>query len=313
MRREPIASAIRSPASCQLTVSGDDDPQRLLLLVDRTNSRPATRPRHRSFGADRRPWPWSPATSIGSSSNGRSRSQTGANRLQIPVTAAMAPGFTLAVSVMADNVGWDQIASDSPAHHDRGNGGPCTPEASLSHPTRRACTRPLANLHVDADLQVKIECHRHGDATAAPRPGEPADVTVTTCDAQGKPVAAEVSLAMLARRSGEPTSWPVGRWRLLPQPRSRSAIPDGLQHPVPLSARQSCHWHGRTRGRRAGRAGTRSARRQQSFWKQSVCTGDIAAQQGIPVARPQAADDNPFGDADSSTAPAAAATPADRL
>ena len=28
--------------------------------------------------------------------------QTGMNRLQIPVTAAMAPGFTLAVSVMAD-------------------------------------------------------------------------------------------------------------------------------------------------------------------------------------------------------------------
>ena len=44
---------------------------------------------------------------------------------------------------------------------------------------------------------MKIECHRHGDAAAAPRPGEAADVTVTTCDAQGKPVSAEVSLAIL--------------------------------------------------------------------------------------------------------------------
>ena len=68
-------------------------------------------------------------------------------------------------------------------------------------------------LGVDADLQVKIECHRHGDATAAPRPGEPADVTVTTCDAQGKPVAAEVSLAMLpADRRTTPRPWPTNRW-----------------------------------------------------------------------------------------------------
>ena len=36
-RREPIASAIRSRGELPLTVSGDDDPQRLLLLVDRTN------------------------------------------------------------------------------------------------------------------------------------------------------------------------------------------------------------------------------------------------------------------------------------
>ena len=70
-----------------------------------------------------------------------------------------------------------------------------TPDAGDEYQTRlheAACA-----FQVDADLQVKVECHRHGDATAAPRPGEPADVTVTTCDAQGKPVAAEVSLAML--------------------------------------------------------------------------------------------------------------------
>ena len=40
--------------------------------------------------------------------------QTGTNRLQIPVTADMAPGFTLEVSVMADDVGWDKRAPAMP-------------------------------------------------------------------------------------------------------------------------------------------------------------------------------------------------------
>ena len=87
-------------------------------------------------------------------------------------------------------------------------------------------------------------CHRHGDATAAPRPGEPADVTVTTCDAQGKAVAAEVSLAVLPADRGETKAG--SRWRYSSAARSRRAIPDGLQYPIPLSAGQSSDWHGRT-------------------------------------------------------------------
>ena len=107
-------------------------------------------------------------------------------------------------------------------------------------------------LQVDADLQVKVESHRHGDATAAPRAGEAADVTVTTCDAQGKPVSAEVSLALLPAERAD-RDFPVGQW--LPHTRARRPVPDGLQYPVPLSARESRDWHGRTRRGCAGRAG----------------------------------------------------------
>ena len=65
-------------------------------------SRPATRPRRRSY------WRGKPALAVVTCHFDRLIQQrqialqTGMNRLQIPVTAAMAPGFTLAVSVMAD-------------------------------------------------------------------------------------------------------------------------------------------------------------------------------------------------------------------
>ena len=56
--RGPIVSATPSPPS-SLTVSGDDDPQRLLLLIDRRGlqGRRDGRGPGRLAGT-RRPWPW---------------------------------------------------------------------------------------------------------------------------------------------------------------------------------------------------------------------------------------------------------------
>ncbi len=193
-----------------LTVSGDDDPRRLLLLVDRTRLKAGDAAEAQIV------WRGQPALAVVTCHGDRLIQQrqialqTGLNHLQIPVTAAMAPGFTLTVSVMADGL-------PSPSGRGAGGEGFRAQQAVYSrssgprspHPSPLPQGEGTYRLHeaacalrVDPDLQVKIECHRHGDASAPPRPGEAADVTVTTCDAQGKPVAAEVSLAILPTDRG---------------------------------------------------------------------------------------------------------------
>ncbi len=86
-----------------LTVSGDDDPQRLLMLVDRRNLKAGDTAEARIV------WRGPPALAVVTCHGDRLIQQrqialvTGTNRLLVPVTTAMAPGFQLAVSVMADN------------------------------------------------------------------------------------------------------------------------------------------------------------------------------------------------------------------
>ena len=164
--------------------------------------------------------------------------QTGANRLEIPMTASLAPNFELAVAVMTDprgglggggggkggkgDVGRDKGAAVD-AHHARtdnsaASAGPpdtAIPLAKknkiesgnkLPHSKLRfhTATSPFI---VERDLHVKIATKRksphplplsrvreRGDGV---RPGDELEVTVTTTDPQGKPVAAELSLAMV--------------------------------------------------------------------------------------------------------------------
>ncbi len=176
-------------ADLSWTVSGDDDPRRLLLLVDRPELKAGDTAEAEVV------WRGKPAVGVVACHYDRlvERRQialkTGLNRLSMPVTAAMAPGFTLAVSVMDDRAIQVRHDGRKPSQAD---------QHALPHSEREDYLHEATcSLSVDPDLQVKIECHRHGDAAASPQPGEPADITVTTCNAQGKPVAAEVGLAVL--------------------------------------------------------------------------------------------------------------------
>ena len=62
---------------------------------------------------------------------------------------------------------------------------------------------------VERQLQVEISTKRKADAKGPVRPGEEFEVTVTTADPQGKPVPAEVSLAMVERALLDRFGWPV--------------------------------------------------------------------------------------------------------
>ncbi len=283
-----------------LSVSGDDDPQRLLLLVDRRQLKAGDRAEAQIV------WRGQPALAVVTCHSDRLIEQrqialaTGTNRLQIPVTAAMAPGFTLTVSVMADRLPVGNALRGVPAVADTGHAhvGQRVPNETHSPSSRNATegvpysreTRlheAACAFHVDPSLQVKIECHRHGDAVAAPRPGEPVDVTVTTCDAQGKPVTAEVSLAMLPADRGEVGELVSGSLTTFFRNHGRA---------TQFQATSSIQFHYQPANRVIG-----TAEPEEDV---PVVPAHIASQQGIPVAKPQAADDNPFGD--TPAAPAAA-------
>ncbi len=106
----------------------------------------------------------------------------GTNKLAIPMTAKLAPNFDLAVAVMTDT---------RPAADEKGEN---------ETPPRRfhAASSPFT---VERDLNVAVAIKRKGaDEKAAKQPLQPGDeveVTVSATDPQGKPVAAELSLAMV--------------------------------------------------------------------------------------------------------------------
>ncbi len=106
--------------------------------------------------------------------------QTGTNRLAIPITARLAPNFQLAVAVMSD-----------------------------AAPKRRF-HEATSQLIVQRALKLALTWPRSPGAHAGVvRPGEPLEVTVTTTSPQGKPVAAEVSLAMVEQSLVDRFAWPA--------------------------------------------------------------------------------------------------------
>jgi hypothetical protein len=151
----------------------------------------------------------------------------GVNRLSIPMTERLAPNFDLSVAVMTnEEVGSRQSAAGSEGT----TSGKQRPATVVAGAAGNADERPAVRFHeaaspftVERDLRVKIAAkrrvphaeilHRIGrrspkDAAAvekqlqteeaAPiRPGDEIEVTLTTTDPQGKPVAAQVSLAMV--------------------------------------------------------------------------------------------------------------------
>jgi hypothetical protein len=246
----------------QIRVSGDDDLQQLLLLVDRTSFKAGETAEALVY------WRGRPTLAVVTSHFDRLIEQrqvflqTGMNRLAIPVTATMSPGFVLAVGVMSDS---------TTVRPEAGGGNSIRSNTARLH--EASCA-----LRVDADLQVKVECHRHGDAVAAPRPGELADVTITTCDAQGKPLAAEVSLALVSA-DGEDT--------IASSDRSLARFFGNHGHPAQFLSAASIQFHYRPANRVIGVV--------EPEEEPPVLPAHVAAQQGI-VANKSAEADDPSAD-----------------
>ena len=151
----------------------------------------------------------------------------GVNRLSIPMTERLAPNFDLSVAVMTN----EEVGSGQSAVGSEGTtNGKKRPATAVAGAAGNADEHPAVRFHeatspfsVERDLRVRIAAkrrvphaellhligrHSPKDAAAiekrlrteeaAPvRPGDEIEVTVTTTDPQGKPVAAEVSLAMV--------------------------------------------------------------------------------------------------------------------
>ena len=100
--------------------------------------------------------------------------KTGNNPLMIPMTAKLAPNFNLSVTLMTD------------ARNEQDDDGPA-----------RRFHEATSSFFVSRKLHVDVAIQRRDGAAGAPRPGEEVELKVTTTDPQGKPRAAEVSLAMV--------------------------------------------------------------------------------------------------------------------
>ncbi len=130
----------------------------------------------------------------------------GENVFQIPVTAALAPNFDLAVAVMIDPR--EKTAKGKPAASDEEQSTRCV---SRFH----AAASPF---EVERELKVGITTKRRGEGQpaqdedhgdAAIQPGDEIEVTVTTTDLLGNPVAAELSLAMVEQSLLDRFQWPT--------------------------------------------------------------------------------------------------------
>lgn len=118
----------------------------------------------------------------------------GLNDLEIPLTAKLAPNFELALSVMHDSQPIPvaiKAADIGKAAADPGD-------------LEKAAPLPVVRYHeaaagfvVERKLNVKIETVRKKDAKGTLRPGEEVELVIRTTDALGKPVAAELSVAMI--------------------------------------------------------------------------------------------------------------------
>jgi uncharacterized protein YfaS (alpha-2-macroglobulin family)/tetratricopeptide (TPR) repeat protein len=102
------------------------------------------------------------------------RLNQGENELVIPMSVALAPNFELAVAVMTD-------------------------PRKLVDDKGRACLRfheATSPFTVERGLKISL-AHKPKQGAGPLRPGDDMEVVVTTTDPQGKPVSAEVSLAMI--------------------------------------------------------------------------------------------------------------------
>jgi alpha-2-macroglobulin len=174
-------------------ISDDDDRVRLRILADRHTYKvgdQATVQLH---------WREAPALALVTFQGGKIldyklvQLKTGANELAIPMSAQLAPNFDLAVAVMTaarDAKNKDDLDPDNDASV--GNGLRAVPRPTDRSRRFHEASSPFA---VERELRVSIQTKPvQGDAA---RPGDDVEVTITATDPQGKPVEAELSLAMI--------------------------------------------------------------------------------------------------------------------
>ena len=161
----------------------------------------------------------------------------GANELQIPLTAALAPNFELAVAVMTDAQ------------------PPQDPEARARFRRFHEASSPFA---VERELRVTLETKPKAAGQTA-RPGDDVDVTITTTDPQGKPVSAELSLALIEQSLHDRFGSRVaGHSRLFPRSDSRARRADDVKRDVRLSPQNAADQPATAGGK--GPAGNRRRR-----------------------------------------------------
>jgi alpha-2-macroglobulin len=171
----------KNPISGQveLRISDEADQQRLLILSDRHTFKAGDTAEVRIH------WREAPALALLTFQGAHIfdymlvNLKTGTNTLSLPVSPKLAPNFELCSAVMTNE---KKVARFHEA-------------SSL--------------FAVERDLQIKIAAKRKGDAAGAIRPGDEMEVTIATSDPQGKPIAAEVSLAMVQQALLDRVAWPV--------------------------------------------------------------------------------------------------------
>ena len=170
-------------------ISDDSDRVRLRILADRHTYKvgdKATVQLH---------WREAPALALVTFQGGKIldyklvQLKTGANELTVPMTTLLAPNFDLAVAVMTDAREAKENDEDEDAV---GNGLRAVPRPAERPRRFHEASSPFS---VERELRVSIETKpKEGDAA---RPGDDVEVTITATDPQGKPVEAELSLAMI--------------------------------------------------------------------------------------------------------------------
>ncbi len=173
-------------ATADVTISADDDQTRLRILADRHTYKvgdKADLPLH---------WRGSPALALVTFQGARILDyrlvelKTGLNTLPVTFGADLAPNFELSVALMSDG---DRKAQSAVA--------------------RNRFHQANSPFDVHRDLFVRMESKRAGAANEPVRPGDRLEVTLTTTDPQGKPMAAEVSLAMIEQSLPDRFQWPA--------------------------------------------------------------------------------------------------------
>lgn len=176
-----------------VTISDDEDATRLRILADQHSYKVG------DTGSVVLHWRDKPALALVTFEGARIldyklvQLQEGANKFEIPFVAQLAPNFDLAVSVMTDT---------RPDPKAKPNEEGKLPAIVRFHET-------ASSFSVARDLRVKMTYKRAGDKEGELRPGDELEVTFETTDPQGKPLSAEVSLALIEQSLLERFPWAV--------------------------------------------------------------------------------------------------------
>ncbi|MCO6453957.1 MAG: tetratricopeptide repeat protein [Pirellulaceae bacterium] len=180
----------QNPVTAQslVNISDDKDQVRLRILSDRHTYRAGDQAQIRVH------WREQPALALVTFQGARILDyrlitlRQGENILPVPMDARLAPNFDLAVAVMTD-----------PAPPAGGAAGEGTDAAADQAGTPRRFHEASSPFTVERDLHIQFALKPVGRDAGPIRPGDEVEVVVTATDPQGRPVAAEVGLALIEK------------------------------------------------------------------------------------------------------------------